>query len=242
MPIPSGHWSDEILVNLAKAGESWWKVLSIWVTLLGIGLTLIQVDEYGFGLVPVALSPVALIWKALRAAIKPRNRSVRRFCVLSGWAVWAALCVFWTDGKRADKPWSNFIAQPPSYLSLGFVSLSGGANDASTIAGTATVYLYAPEAHYSGVRLALNDQQLCSLFAPDAIGGDQVIKFQLPRRGDQIVSRLRIPYRHRKNYNVTQTFRVVEASAGGVRVTEFQQAGDPTVQLAPEDDIPCQAK
>ncbi len=90
--------------------SSKWASRAGFLVLWGIGMTFIQVDEYGLALVAWALSAVVLFskaidWKGISG--NPRaTLSLRILFVLTAIS-FIPLSVMWTQAKRGSKPWTS---------------------------------------------------------------------------------------------------------------------------------------
>lgn len=82
------------------------------LVLWGVGMTLIQVDEYACAIACWILSALVLISKAVHlegSSERPAWMKFKRFGYGIGAIVFLCISIVWTQAKRGDRPWTNFI-------------------------------------------------------------------------------------------------------------------------------------
>jgi len=90
-----------------------WAAKLNFVVFITLGLTMIQVDEYGFAIFfwlasALVLTAKALSWKGIRG--HPRLSNILKTVFSFGALMFLILTIIWTRAKRSDKPWTNLAA------------------------------------------------------------------------------------------------------------------------------------
>jgi hypothetical protein len=91
--------------------SSKWASRAGFIVLLGLGMTFIQVDEYGVALVLWVLSAIVLFAKAVHwkgIETRPRVSILIRCLFVLAAIAFVPLSLVWTQSKRGDKPWTAF--------------------------------------------------------------------------------------------------------------------------------------
>jgi hypothetical protein len=88
-----------------------------FIVLIGLGFTMIQVDEYAFAGFFWTASALVLIARAIHWEGIQSHRGLTRFIRIAwsfGAFVFFIFMVVWTNAKKSDKPWSNLSSRKPT--------------------------------------------------------------------------------------------------------------------------------
>jgi hypothetical protein len=87
-----------------------------FLVLWGMGMTFIQVEEYGLAVVAWILSSVVLFSKSVHwpgFVNYPKTSALFRIFFVGAAVTFIPVSVIWTQSKRADKPWTSLMAPKP---------------------------------------------------------------------------------------------------------------------------------